>query len=58
MSEFKVTVFSLYQVLPDVIINITPHAVMVTHYYNGWLERLAQLFVLHYLISLTCLLCC
>ena len=39
----KVTVFSPYQVLPDVIVSNTPHAVVVYYYYhNGWLARLAQ----------------
>ena len=36
--SLKVTVFGPYQVLPDVIVSITPHAVVVKHYYNGWLR--------------------
>jgi len=36
--SFKVTVLLPYQVLPDVIVSNTPHAVMVYYYHNGWLQ--------------------
>ena len=34
--SFKVTVFVPSQVLPDVIVSNTPHAVVVYYYHNGW----------------------
>ena len=34
--SFKVAVLGLFQVLPDVIVSNTPHAVVVYYYHNGW----------------------
>ena len=34
--SFKVAVFGSFQVLPDVIVSNTPHAVVVYYYHNGW----------------------
>ena len=34
--SFKVAVFGLFQVLPNVIVSNTPHAVMLCYYHNGW----------------------
>jgi hypothetical protein len=36
--SFKVPVFGPDQVLPDVIVSITPHTVVVKRYYNSWLR--------------------
>ena len=34
--SFKAAVLLPYQVLPDVIVSNTPHAVVVYYYHNGW----------------------
>jgi hypothetical protein len=36
--SFKVPVFGPDQVLPDVIVSNTPHAVVVYYYHNGWIR--------------------
>jgi hypothetical protein len=37
-----------YQVLPDVIVSITPHTVVVKRYYNGWLRDYPMPLIIAY----------